>query len=335
VIYYIYSGSELLGFVYKNKTYCYHKNMFGDIIGIIDSSYNEIVTYEYDSWGALVNITDNSNINLGIINPFRYRSYYYDNETKIYYLNSRYYNPKIGRFINIDSGISDIGENTAGYNLFEYAFNNPISFIDESGDWPKLPKWVKTVAVAAVGVVVATATVAIVASVVAPGAVVATIAVGAAKGAAIGLVAGAAVGAVGGAVYNRVKTGSWKGSGEAALKGASIGALGGAIVGGIVGGVHATSGVMKSASLWDYGEGKTPLKNLDDHYKKHVLKEHKLKWGKNVNNYTDDAVSFYNQYYNESTILDSSSRCIKNKTAKAMYDPVSGKIRNFMYRKWR
>ena len=52
-------------------------------------NYNEIVSYEYDSWGAILNITDNSGINLGTINPFRYRSYYYDEETKLYYLNSR------------------------------------------------------------------------------------------------------------------------------------------------------------------------------------------------------------------------------------------------------
>ncbi len=133
VLYYIYNGSELLGFVYKNKTYYYHKNMFGDIIGILDSSYNEIVTYEYDSWGALVNITDSSNINLGTINPFRYRSYYYDEESGFYYLNSRYYNPKMGRFINADSMITGQGFN--GNNLFVYCNNLPINKKDSSGNF--------------------------------------------------------------------------------------------------------------------------------------------------------------------------------------------------------
>ncbi len=132
MIYYIYSGSELLGFVYKNKTYCYHKNMFGDIIGIIDSSYNEIVTYEYDSWGALVNITDNSNINLGTINPFRYRSYYYDEESGFYYLNSRYYNPKMGRFINADN-VLIANKNIVSSNLYQYVSNNPINYFDNTG----------------------------------------------------------------------------------------------------------------------------------------------------------------------------------------------------------
>ena len=132
MIYYIYNGSELLGFVYKNKTYYYHKNMFGDIISILDSSYNEIVTYKYDSWGALVNITDSSNINLGTINPFRYRSYYYDNETSLYYLNSRYYNPQVGRFINgdicINSNYDFISE-----NIFVYTSNNYINYKDIDG----------------------------------------------------------------------------------------------------------------------------------------------------------------------------------------------------------
>ncbi len=133
MIYYIYNGDELLGFVYNSKTYYYHKNMFGDIIGILDSNYNEIVSYEYDSWGALVNITDNSNINLGTVNPFRYRSYYYDTETGLYYLNSRYYNPQIGRFINADEYVST-GQGFNGNNMFSYCLNNPINFLDKNGN---------------------------------------------------------------------------------------------------------------------------------------------------------------------------------------------------------
>ncbi len=133
MLYYIYNGDELLGFVYNSMTYYYHKNMFGDIIGILDSDYNEIVSYEYDSWGALVNITDNSNINLGTINPFRYRSYYYDEETQLYYLNSRYYNPQVGRFINADATVST-GQGFIGTNMYQYCGNNPIKRIDNGGE---------------------------------------------------------------------------------------------------------------------------------------------------------------------------------------------------------
>ncbi len=128
----MYSSNELLGFIYNNNTYYYHKNMFDDIIGIYDSNYNEIVTYEYDSWGVIKNITDNSNINIGIINPFRYKSYYYDEETELYYLNSRYYNPIIGRFINGDSIISSSNK-INGYNIFGYCNNNPVINIDKTG----------------------------------------------------------------------------------------------------------------------------------------------------------------------------------------------------------
>ena len=99
MLYFIYNNDELDGFKYNGNTYHYHKNLFGYVIGIYDSNNNEIVTYEYDSWGVLVNTIDNSNINLSTINPFRYRSYYYDEETKLYYLNSRYYNPVVGGFM--------------------------------------------------------------------------------------------------------------------------------------------------------------------------------------------------------------------------------------------
>jgi len=81
VLYYIYNDDELLVFVYDHNTYYYRKNIFSDIIGILDSNYNEIVSYAYDSYGNILSIVDNSGIDLGTINPFRFRSYYYDNET--------------------------------------------------------------------------------------------------------------------------------------------------------------------------------------------------------------------------------------------------------------
>ena len=71
MIYFIYNGDELLGFKYNDITYYYHKNMFDDVVGILDVNYNEIVTYEYDSWGNILSVVDNSGINLSIINPYR------------------------------------------------------------------------------------------------------------------------------------------------------------------------------------------------------------------------------------------------------------------------
>ena len=125
---------DIIGFKYNNEVYYYIKNGQNDIIGILDNNYNKIVEYIYDSWGNILEIKDNSINNIGIINPFRYRSYYYDNETKLYYLNSRYYNPLWGRFINCD-GIIGANEDILSYNLYAYCSNNPVNMIDPDGDF--------------------------------------------------------------------------------------------------------------------------------------------------------------------------------------------------------
>ncbi len=138
MIYYIrYEEGSLIGFKYNNTLYYYIKNMQEDIIGITDSNYNLLCSYEYDSWGKLISIKDNNgNIitntsHIGYINPFRYRSYYYDNETKLYYLNSRYYNPEWGRFINAD-GIINGNLDFISYNLYVYVSNNSV-FAKDNG----------------------------------------------------------------------------------------------------------------------------------------------------------------------------------------------------------
>ena len=83
--------------------YYYEKNLQGDIVGVIDSGGNRIVSYEYDSWGRPMGMNDDSGAGIGNLNPFRYRGYFYDEETGWYYLKSRYYDPEVGRFINADS----------------------------------------------------------------------------------------------------------------------------------------------------------------------------------------------------------------------------------------
>ena len=109
------------------------KNGFNDIIGLMDDSYSIVVTYTYDSWGKIVNILDESENNIGYINPYRYRSYYYDNETNLYYLNNRYYNPVWCRFINADIYL----DNEQGFystNMYNYTENNPVSRTDKDGE---------------------------------------------------------------------------------------------------------------------------------------------------------------------------------------------------------
>lgn len=139
VLYYIRNISgELLGFKYNNELYYYKKNYQGDIIGIYNSNYELIVKYRYDSWGNIISIKDNFNNditdvnNIGLINPYRYRSYYFDRETNLYYLNSRYYNPKWGRFINAD-GLIGLKKERFAYNLYSYCSNNPVIAYDSDG----------------------------------------------------------------------------------------------------------------------------------------------------------------------------------------------------------
>ncbi|MCK9471543.1 MAG: RHS repeat-associated core domain-containing protein, partial [Bacilli bacterium] len=133
VLNYFYDQSgSIIGFKYNSNNYFYIKDLQNDIIGITNSNGNLIVTYVYDAYGSIVSINDTSGINLGVINPFRFKSYYFDEETKFYYLNSRYYDPLIGRFINAD----DIGMLAEGeLNLFKYCDNNPVTGYDPMGTW--------------------------------------------------------------------------------------------------------------------------------------------------------------------------------------------------------
>lgn len=139
VLYYIRSNlNGLIGFRYNNDVYYYIKNSEDDIIGILDSHYDVVTKYTYDSWGNILTITDgngqdvsNNSNHIANINPYRYRSYYYDKETKLYYLNSRYYNPRWGRFINLD-GIISSGDTIKG-NLYSYCNNDPINNVDSNG----------------------------------------------------------------------------------------------------------------------------------------------------------------------------------------------------------
>lgn len=129
---------DLIGFIYNNQQYYYIKNAQNDIIGILDSFNNIIAKYSYDSLGNILAITDNNNLNItdtshiAYINPFRYRSYYYDSETGLYYLNNRYYSPIFGRFINADGEIGT-GSDILGYNLYSYCCNNFINCYDLTG----------------------------------------------------------------------------------------------------------------------------------------------------------------------------------------------------------
>ena len=91
-----------------------------------------MVAYTYDAWGKLLSTTGSMAGTLGEYNPLRYRGYVYDTETGLYYLNSRYYNPETGRFINVDGYVST-GQGFSGHNMFVYCGNNPVMRQDDSG----------------------------------------------------------------------------------------------------------------------------------------------------------------------------------------------------------
>ena len=121
---------------------CYFAtNLQGDIVALYDEAGNRIASYTYDAWGN--NIYKNSTATPDIstadaqwlmnINPFRYRGYYYDTDTGLYYLQSRYYNPIWGRFINADIYIST-GQGVLGCNMFAYCNNSPIAKSDKNGE---------------------------------------------------------------------------------------------------------------------------------------------------------------------------------------------------------
>ena len=129
----------IYGICINGTTYLFVYNAQGDVIALYDNAGNVHARYTYDAWGKPISITDGSgndvsgNPNhIANINPFRYRNYYYDTETGFYYLNSRYYDPKTGRFINPDGYVST-GQGLLSYNMFAYCLNNPVNNADPSG----------------------------------------------------------------------------------------------------------------------------------------------------------------------------------------------------------
>ena len=121
--------------------YFYFKNIQGDILGLLDHQGAIYCTYSYDAWGKLLGAYDRNGNEItnpnhaAYRNPLRYRGYYYDDETGLYYLNSRYYNPEWGTFICADDTEYLGADGTLlAYNLFAYCGNNPINRFDKTGN---------------------------------------------------------------------------------------------------------------------------------------------------------------------------------------------------------
>ena len=142
-IYYTYTSDEsLVSMNLDGVEYYYIRNGQNDIIGLYDEDGVQVAAYTYDTWGKLISIKNENNVDVtnddtsvGYKNPYRYRGYRYDSETGLYYLQSRYYNPDWIKFINADSiiGISGV---LLSHNAFAYCANNSINMIDSEGYLP-------------------------------------------------------------------------------------------------------------------------------------------------------------------------------------------------------
>ena len=129
------------GLNYNGTAYYFYKNLQGDIVAITDYTGATVARYTYDAWGKCTIGSDNSGVGIATINPFRYRSYYYDTETELYYLQSRYYNPVVGRFINADRvniALLHAYERKTNATLYSYCDNNVVNLEDIYGMTPPI-----------------------------------------------------------------------------------------------------------------------------------------------------------------------------------------------------
>ncbi len=243
---FVYDHSGIVGVKHNNATYVYRRNAQGDIIALLDNTGAVVVKYVYNAWGnhSVYNANGNditykeSNENttqyknhIGNLNPYRYRGYYFDVETRLYFLKTRYYDFEVGRFITIDDLSYLDPETINGLNLYAYCVNNPVMNVDPNGTWSWKKFW-KAIGAAVLVVAVVAAT------------VVTAGAVGGIVGAALMVTAtGVGIGAAVGGV-------------SAAINGTDIagGILGGAIKGGAVGAAVGL-GIMTGGGAFSVGGG--------------------------------------------------------------------------------
>lgn len=136
-------GNDTLFFYYDNSgevmsvscngtMYYYIKDLQGDVTEIVDKDGKAVAEYDYDAWGNMLT-ENNGTLTVGKLNPFRYRSYVYDEETGLYYLQSRYYDPLTGRFLNADVYCDTESGTPLSTNMFAYCENNAINKSDDEG----------------------------------------------------------------------------------------------------------------------------------------------------------------------------------------------------------
>ena len=127
---------------YNDVDYFYVYNLQGDVVALIDANGTQVVEYSYDAWGNPISKTGSLAATIGTLNPFRYRGYMYDEETGLYYLKERYYNPEWRRFVNSDSVLGIVSK-LKSHNCYEYCHSSPMVYGDSEGNvasWIHMPE---------------------------------------------------------------------------------------------------------------------------------------------------------------------------------------------------
>ena len=283
VMTFIYGSEGIIGFKLATSRYLYRKNVFGDVEEIYSAEGTLVGKYSYTAFGECEIETDVNGI--ATKNPFRYRGYYYDVETGLYYLKTRYYDPETGRFITIDD-ISYLAPDTInGLNLYAYCGNNPVMRVDENGNawW----HWLAG-ALAVIGTILVVGAVTVLTVGVGTTVLAGTLAGAVIHGAAVGALVGAGVGAAVGAVAGGVVSG-W--TVEGILTGIGIGFGVGAIVGAVIGGAVSANGWYNAKALEftnNMGSGRVVLGRSMDGYtsvarSKHATYFYTEKWSETYN----------------------------------------------------
>ena len=259
---YIYGTEGIAGFIVdkdtnNEATYIYRKNIFGDVTAVYNDDGILQCTYEYDAWGNHIiydadgKVVDGNSDNIGLINPIRYRGYYFDEETGLYYLKTRYYDPQVGRFMTID-GIEYLDPETInGLNLYAYCNNNPVMNVDYAGKswksfWKNIGNWFDDnwwkIAIGVGAIVLGVLTMGVATLVTGAGFAAALTAMGtAAISSLIQVGISTAISAGIGLVVGGLTTGSWKGALNGMVNGISDGIM--------WGGIFAGAGQMLSGAM--------------------------------------------------------------------------------------
>ncbi len=263
--YTVYRTEDILGESYTGEAVCteprpeteteyvFRRNVQGDITHIYGVDGEVKACYTYDAWGnhrvfavdadgTKTDITDSRPSHIGNVNPYRYRGYYWDNETKLYFLQSRYYDPEVGRFLNSDDVSYLDPESIGGLNLYAYCVNNPIMSVDPGGtkwNWLKFIGGLVVAAIVVVGVAALTAAT-MGAGLAIIGAVTATATTGMSATLISSIVAGAFIGGIIAGTTSYVMIGLEKGFDNISaenIKDIAFSTFTGSIVGGISAGV--------------------------------------------------------------------------------------------------